>query len=1030
MKSDSIQITSVPKKKKDKKKKKSGKKKERRKSAFIEQTIKQIGEYRVRKRIGKGGFGSVYMVTSSNTGKTHAIKRISLKGTPQSELESIEMEIKLLKYLQHPNIVTYIDVIPEPKEGYLNIVLELCEQGSLASILKDFGKFEEPLTCKYVSQVLKGLDFLHQQGVIHRDIKGANILADKEGNVKLADFGVATKIKNSSDPDNQLPAGTTYWMAPEIVKMTGQLSYACDIWSLGSTIIELLTGQPPYFELPMMSACFRIVQDDHPPLPQCSENCKAFLMSCFQKDPQRRLQASVLMKHEWLKGQDDVKQIDNSFEQVGRRVSDGKTQKLNPQGPTTEAKVNSFKSQRSTDDSEHTYDSKKNSFNGIEKKARTWQQNNWMDDTNTNAANEDDGAPAFPDMSFPDVDELDAGGIGIDQAADDNFDMMVGEKNLEQYQENEDDDFDDFGDVELDLNSAGGSDFEEMDTGDQVMELNFEEDDAPKEMDKNSALLRSLQDAFENLNLDNHEETIMASLRKLSTLVTENRGKIGGLVNDLTLGMISIVDMLTSKNDNIIYAVIKFVNDLLHDEGAAQNQRGTKFQQSICTIGIISLIVKYSSPRYPIRIRSHACNFVRHLCYSNEYTRKMFIACGGLPVLIRFLYEDYTNDSSRQLILSSIDCIKNIFEIKSNPKNDFCRLFCKFGLLPRLAKVFFILSQDTKHDDVKGYLDRIVRIFSLFSGGDKLVREKIAEVSVVKYILPVLPKLEFDNLFIFMKTFHRVCGVKSPTPRKLMEDAGIIPVFVQLLDHPRKEIHNQAILCMEMLMDISKSRKEKAIYAGIIPYLLEVIDKKMLLKQVALRILCDLPISVPAVRVELRKHRMVEFYVQTLSDTCWRTDALNALKLWLQAEPSRIGYQLTTSVNIPKIIQVCTSSKVYEKHVALILPTLNSMMRKSEILNRALAASPRFVLGLIGRLDQKIQDDPTMVAIIQSSVEIMNIMCDKNKNLVKFNKKYNAFKAVQTIAESAKAAGKKRLCALAENCLTSINKKLQSQGFS
>eukprot|EP00954_Amorphochlora_amoebiformis_P010246 801445-Amorphochlora_amoeboformis.AAC.1 len=455
------------KKKKDKKKKKKSDKslKERRQSKFIEAEIKSIGEYLVRKRIGKGGFGSVYMVTSTKTGKTHAIKRISKKGTPESELESIEMEISLLKYLKHPNIVTYIDVISEPVSGYLNIVLELCEQGSLASILKDFGKFPEPLTCRYISQVLLGLDFLHQQGVIHRDIKGANILADKDGNVKLADFGVATNLTNSDDPDNQLPAGTTYWMAPEIVKMTGQLSYACDIWSLGSTIIELLSGAPPYFDLPMMSACFRIVQDDHPPLPpDISENCKAFLMSCFQKDPQRRLQASVLLKHEWLKGAQDSKGEEAS--DIKRRLSNESPRR--PKGLATEkveSKGHSNRSERTTDDSDdNTIESKKNSFNDLdtEKKARTLSpknsvvmRNNWTEQQGGGGenVNEEPEDPGFSLDDFPDMDgdfvEGGVGGISQGNEVEDSG-MIVGTENLDKYKEDEED-FGEFGEIELDL---------------------------------------------------------------------------------------------------------------------------------------------------------------------------------------------------------------------------------------------------------------------------------------------------------------------------------------------------------------------------------------------------------------------------------------------------------------------------------------------------------------------------------------------------------------------------------------------------
>lgn len=114
-----------------------------------------------------------------------------------------------------------------------------------------------------MAQVLQGLLYLHEQGVIHRDIKGANILTTKEGLVKLADFGVATK---ASGLDQSSVVGTPYWMAPEVIELSGAVT-ASDIWSLGCTVIELIEGRPPYHKLQPMQALFRIVNDEHPPIP-------------------------------------------------------------------------------------------------------------------------------------------------------------------------------------------------------------------------------------------------------------------------------------------------------------------------------------------------------------------------------------------------------------------------------------------------------------------------------------------------------------------------------------------------------------------------------------------------------------------------------------------------------------------------------------------------------------------------------------------------------------------------------------------
>jgi serine/threonine protein kinase len=134
----------------------------------------------------------------------------------------------------------------------------------LHSICKNFGKFPENLVGIYLTQILHGLLYLHDQGVIHRDIKGANILTTKDGLVKLADFGVATRTNGLSDSS---VVGTPYWMAPEVIELAGA-STSSDIWSVGCTVIELLEGKPPYYKLASMQALFRIVNDDHPPLPE------------------------------------------------------------------------------------------------------------------------------------------------------------------------------------------------------------------------------------------------------------------------------------------------------------------------------------------------------------------------------------------------------------------------------------------------------------------------------------------------------------------------------------------------------------------------------------------------------------------------------------------------------------------------------------------------------------------------------------------------------------------------------------------
>ncbi|KAL1733487.1 hypothetical protein EV714DRAFT_204640 [Schizophyllum commune] len=255
-----------------------------------------LNDYQLGDSLGKGAFGQVYRALNWATGETVAIKEITLSNIPKAELGEIMSEIDLLKNLNHPNIVKYKGFVKERE--YLYIILEFCENGSLHNIIKRFGKFPENLVAVYIAQVLEGLVYLHEQGVIHRDIKGANLLTNKDGTVKLADFGVASTA--TSTANNDAVVGSPYWMAPEVIEQSGATT-ASDIWSVGCVVIELLEGHPPYHTLDPMPALFRIVQDDCPPIPEgASPIVKDFLYHCFQKDCNLRVSAKKLLRHPWM----------------------------------------------------------------------------------------------------------------------------------------------------------------------------------------------------------------------------------------------------------------------------------------------------------------------------------------------------------------------------------------------------------------------------------------------------------------------------------------------------------------------------------------------------------------------------------------------------------------------------------------------------------------------------------------------------------------------------------------------------------
>ncbi|KDN40353.1 hypothetical protein K437DRAFT_270014 [Tilletiaria anomala UBC 951] len=305
--------------------------------------------YQFGNRIGKGQFGSVYRALNMNTGQMVAVKSINLEGRSEEEVTQLMHEVVLLKSLSHPSVVKYEGLVREPEA--LSIILEFVENGSLLSQLKAFGNFPEKLIASYVIKILEGLTYLHEQGVVHCDLKAANILTTKSGNIKLSDFGVSLNLKAMEKIKNHKKeaVGTPNWMAPEVIELRGA-STAADIWSLACTIIELLTGRPPYGGMMAMSAMFRIVVDDCPPIPEvASEELKDLLRQCFKKEPTERPTAEQLFGHPWLdqvwRGQKDLRPQDSV--PALRRISadlrrlDPSTFIAVPESPTLERSTSS-----------------------------------------------------------------------------------------------------------------------------------------------------------------------------------------------------------------------------------------------------------------------------------------------------------------------------------------------------------------------------------------------------------------------------------------------------------------------------------------------------------------------------------------------------------------------------------------------------------------------------------------------------------------------------------------------------------------
>ncbi|KAI0495230.1 hypothetical protein KFK09_025380 [Dendrobium nobile] len=249
-------------------------------------------------RLGSGSFGTVYEGISDD-GTFIAVKEVSLLDTGNNAQQCIlqlEQEIALLSQFEHENIVQYYGT--DKEESKLFIFLELVTQGSIASLYQKY-HLRDTQVSSYTRQILNGLNYLHERDVVHRDIKCANILVHANGSVKLADFGLAKEISKFNDLKSC--KGSVYWMAPEVVHPKKTYGRAADIWSLGCTVLEMLTRQIPYPNVEWQHAFFRIGRGDQPNIPSyLSSDAQDFIRRCVQVDPNARPTAAQLLEHPFV----------------------------------------------------------------------------------------------------------------------------------------------------------------------------------------------------------------------------------------------------------------------------------------------------------------------------------------------------------------------------------------------------------------------------------------------------------------------------------------------------------------------------------------------------------------------------------------------------------------------------------------------------------------------------------------------------------------------------------------------------------
>ncbi|XP_036966642.1 uncharacterized protein map3k19 isoform X1 [Acanthopagrus latus] len=259
--------------------------------------------------LGRGAYGTVHCGLTSQ-GQLIAVKQVSLDASDpdaaKREYSRLQGEVELLKTLRHSNIVGFLGT--SLNQHVVSIFMEYIPGGSIASILHRFGPLPEPVLALYTHQILEGVAFLHLNRVIHRDLKGNNVMLMPTGVIKLIDFGCARRLSclnhTASNSGDLLKSvhGTPYWMAPEVISETGY-GRKSDIWSVGCTVFEMATGKPPLAHMDKMAALFYIGAQRGlmPSLPDgFSDNAKDFVNICLTSDQRLRPSANQLLKHSFI----------------------------------------------------------------------------------------------------------------------------------------------------------------------------------------------------------------------------------------------------------------------------------------------------------------------------------------------------------------------------------------------------------------------------------------------------------------------------------------------------------------------------------------------------------------------------------------------------------------------------------------------------------------------------------------------------------------------------------------------------------
>jgi len=908
-----------------------------------------------------------------------AIKQISLSGMSSGDLENITLEIDLLRNLSHQNIVQYLGSYKT--KSHLYIILEYVENGSLSQIIKPsrFGAFPESLVAVYIAQVLRGLAYLHQEGVVHRDIKGANILTTKQGIVKLADFGVATRMLETRETAMSEPVvGTPYWMAPEVIEMVG-ITSASDIWSVGCTAIELLTGYPPYYELQPMPALYRIVQDEIPPLPRnISDAMTDFLLQCFKKDPAQRPSAVELLEHQWLqKSHDTLKTTwrtkrPESLVRSPSEERDGVTQAVEQALTTQEQGVR---------DREPPFSSHPVSARGpistpaSDESLRSLQR---QDSSRYSAASSSNTAKFFGVTSTHKLPKEPAN------------DFL-----LKWFQER------------MALVPAQRSDRlrgkdDTITSVDQGLSQVANEDEQRKHRQMTEEIHRLLK----MLSARKRDGVILSGCRQLVEHFEKYpEERLRFIHEGGPLALIELLNNLKRASPLATHGALQVVNSLAADKAV--------IEEELSHTGLVPCVVQFVVPSWLLTIRLEAMKFLHTLCTQSIITQHIFFTCLGVPYLAYALEDVHqiSNDPSKsqeriamaRLAVDSVWALIKSGETKTCSISSVCRLLADADLIPYVVKGLALLDgpgeprypskeqlnhgTDSSGSDSTAivqvavspttYREKVASILLVFACSDSSVKAKFFSTATLSYILATLKSTRAHVLCILLTTLKQISH--EPDALDPLMNAGAMTAVVPFLTEGTgllAQIQNSEVLqIVDALCKLDKGRQEAAAAAGLVPHLCRFAAQRAAprpgerggtgsIRKLALPMLLAMAHAGRRAKQELWKHGAVDTFFALLGEKLWQVPALDALSAWTITD-GRVEQFLLQPEKLEALLRLLRTE---DNMVCLLQPLTNACSRSPRI-NIALAGAGllKLIFARFGHPDAAVR--LTLLRLLRSVYE-------------------------------------------------------------